>query len=218
MARMLRHALGLALVGIAGFSSAADIVHTAGKKGIPAPTLQADPFRCDHTYCAVPTDGTYPFLVIGQFKAQATDEQGRRLFKQMQPHHPWKDLPPDADEFLSELQPVSIVLPANEALAVVMPQSEIKAARPKAGDLVRYSPHRGDYEVPPQDPKERAYWAVDGCVAVLCRAGDKSCFAHYAQGVFRPEDGVAISPHTYRALPNAVVIDTATLLPKQVSK
>jgi hypothetical protein len=95
-----------------------------------------------------------------------------------------------------------------------MSQEEARAAPIERGDLVRYSPHRGVYELPPDDVQERAYWSIDGCVAVICRAADASCFERYAAGVFRARDGVAISPRTFEPLHGKPAIDPDTLLPR----
>ena len=89
---------------------------------------------------------------------------------------------------------------------------------PRPGDLIRYSPHRGSYEIPPADPVERAYWSIDGCIAVVCRAEDKACFDRYRQGVFRTSDGVQLSPYTFKPLKHAAAIDPDSLLPAETSK
>ncbi|MFC5582169.1 hypothetical protein [Rhodanobacter terrae] len=163
----------------------------------------------------MPSQGSYPDLVIGRFQAMATPAQSRRLFADMRARHAWSALPNDAAEFYAALQPVTIALPNGTALAVLMAQDEAHIAQPKPGDLVRYSPHRGKYEIPPTDPKARAYWGVDGCVAILCRAQDKACYSRYVSGVYRPADGHALSPRTFQPLPHGTVIDPQTLLPRR---
>jgi len=165
----------------------------------------------------MPSTGSYPHLIVGIFKSSATAAQSRQLFVDMRAHHFWQSLPDDAVAFHVALQPVAIRLPDDTSLAVLMAQDEVRVARPMPGDLVRYSPHRGKYELPPEDPVARAWWAVDGCVAVLCRAQDKACFSRYAAGVFRTTDGMEISPRTFRPLSTGMAIDPDTLLRRHSS-
>lgn len=182
---------------------------------LPIPSAQAAAFRCKARDCEMPSQGSYPDLVIGRFQAMATAAQSRQLFADMRARHAWSALPDDSAGFYTALQPVTIALPNGTALAVLMAQDEAHIAQPKPGDLVRYSPHRGKYEIPPADPKARAYWGVDGCVAILCRAQDKACFSRYVSGVYRPADGRALSPRTFQSLPHGTVIDPQTLLPRR---
>jgi hypothetical protein len=179
---------------------------------LPVPTDRVDIFRCDDQACAMPSTGSYPHLIVGVFKSSATAAQSRQLFADMRAHHFWQSLPDDAAAFHAALQPVAIQLPDAGSLVALMAQDEVRVARPMPGDLVRYSPHRGKYELPPENPAELAWWAIDGCVAVLCRAQDKACFKRYATGVFRTADGMEISSRTFRPLSNGAVIDPDTLL------
>lgn len=185
---------------------------------LPIPSARAAAFRCDTRDCVMPFQGAYPYLVIGRFQAMATATQSHGLFADMRARHFWRTLPDDASGFYAALQPVTIALPNGTALAMLMAQDEAHVAQPKPGDLVRYSPHRGKYEMPPTDPKARAYWGVDGCVAILCRAQDKTCFGRYVAGVYRPSDGRAISPRTFQPLSHGTVIDPQTLLPQHAAK
>jgi len=178
------------------------------------PTRAADPFHCDAHSCPMPGQGAYPHLIVGRFDAAASASQSAQLFAAMRAHHLWQGLPAGAGDFQQNLQPVSILLLDGAALVVLMTQEEFRVAPPHAGDLVRYSPHRGDFEMPPEDPKARTYWAVDGCVAVVCRKQDRSCFGRYLAGVFRTRDGAALSPYTFRPLEGARAIDPDSLLPR----
>jgi len=162
----------------------------------------------------MPSQGSYPHLIIGRFQAMASAPQAQRLFTDMRAQHKWQALPDDPMAFYAALQPVIIQLADGKVLAVLMAQDEAHVELPQKGDLVRYSPHRGKYEIPPTDPKERAYWAVDGCVSVICRAEDKACFGRYPAGVFRPKDGVQISPQTFQPVPHGALIDVNSLLPR----
>lgn len=179
---------------------------------LPTPVSTSHAFRCTQHACAMPAAGAYPYLIIGRFQSKATTSQSRQLFKAMRAQEHWQQLP-SATAFQSGLQPVAIRLPDDSVLAVLMTREEVHVARPHPGDLVRYSPHRGKYEIPPEDPIQRAWWSVDGCVAILCRVGDTSCYKRYRAGVYRPSDGVAISAYTFKPLPRHVAIDPDSLLP-----
>jgi hypothetical protein len=203
--------------GVAVYGCIGPVLANDAPIKLPIPTKQADQFRCNAHTCAMPSRGQYPYMVIGLYQAAATAEQSEQLFKDMLAQRYWSLLPNDSAAFYAALQPVSITLPDGKALAVLMAQDEFAASKPQAGDLVRYSAHFGTHEVPPPDPKSRAYWSVDGCVAVICRAQDKACFSRYAQGVFRRPDGMAISPQTFKPLPHGTVIDVDSLLPKRAT-
>jgi len=190
----------------------------ASAPGLPRPTHRADVFRCDERACAMPAEGSYPHLILGRFTAAASAAQGRTLFADMRKRGRWQSLPDDPASFSRNLRPVSVRLPDRSMIAVLMTQEEFGVMAPRPGDLVRYSPHRGSYEMPPADPVERAYWSVDGCIAVVCRAEDKACFGRYRQGVFRTSDGMELSPYTFRPLDHAVAIDPDSLLPVDASK
>lgn len=182
---------------------------------LPVPQQGRVQFRCDAKVCAMPSQGAYPYLIMGVFQAAATAAQSRQLYQDMRQLRRWMQLPADASGFYHQLQAVSISLPKGQTLAVLMSQIEFHAAQPQPGDLVRYSPHFGPHELPPSDAKERAYWAIDGCVAVICRAQDHACFQRYVQGVYRRSDGVAIAPDTFSPLPHQARIDVLSLLPQR---
>jgi len=184
----------------------------------PTPTQRVDAFRCDGFGCAMPPQGAYPYLIIGYFQVMASASQAKQLIADMQSQHRWPALPNDPVAFYAALQPVTIQLADDSALAVLMTQEEARVELPQPGDLVRYSPHRGKYEIPPTDLKQRTYWAVDGCVSVICRAKDSACFGRYPSGVYRFEDGVQISPQAFQPLPHGAVIDTESLLPRRASE
>lgn len=213
MATVAAIAMAMTVYGCVGSALASD-----APVKLPIPTQQADRFRCDAHACTMPSQGQYPYVVIGLYQATASAEQSEQLFKDMRVQRRWASLPDDPAAFYAALQPVSIALPNGKALALLMAQEEFAVAKPQAGDLVRYSAHFGTHELPPDDPKARAYWSVDGCVAVICRAQDKACFGRYVQGVFRRPDGMAISPQTFKPLSNGTVIDVESLLPKHTSK
>ena len=162
----------------------------------------------------MPGEGSYPHIVIGIFQTAATRKQSERLFHDMRQQQLWPLLPTDASEFYAAVQPVAIRLNDGKLLAVLISQEEAHVAPSQPGDLVRYSPHFGAHEIPPADLNERAYWSVDGCVAVLCRAKDKACLKTYAQGVFRHGDGVQISATSFNPMAHGRVIDPQSMLPR----
>jgi|Hof3ISUMetaT_8_FD_contig_41_59404_length_969_multi_2_in_0_out_0_2 hypothetical protein len=185
---------------------------------LPTPTHRTEVFKCDERVCAMPGGGSYPHLILGRFQAAASAAQSGTLFTGMRLRGYWKALPDDPGLFFRNLQPVSVRLPDRAIMAVLMTQEEFSVMAPRPGDLIRYSPHRGSYEIPPADPVERAYWSIDGCIAVVCRAEDKACFDRYRQGVFRTSDGVQLSPYTFKPLKHAAAIDPDSLLPAETSK
>lgn len=185
---------------------------------LPTPTHRTEVFRCDERVCTMLGAGSYPHLILGRFQAAASAAQGRTLFADMRKRGSWKSVPDDPASFFHALQPVSIRLPDQSIMALLMAREEFRIMAPRAGDLVRYSPHRGSYEIPPADPVDRAYWNIDGCIAVVCRAEDKACFGRYRQGVFRTSDGIELSPYTFKPLERALAIDPDSLLPVKASK
>lgn len=207
----IRTRLMLAAFLLAGHGS----VSAAADKNLalPLPHQQGDNFHCQAGACVMPAKGAYPYMVIGLFHSAASAEQSQQLFNQMRALQFWQDLPNDPAAFYKAIQPVSIQLADGKALAMLMSQAELAVMLPKRGDLVRYSPHFGAHELPPTDPVERSLWAIDGCVAVICRADDKPCFAEFRTGVYRRQDGKAISPLTFEVLPDGGVIDVQSLRP-----
>jgi len=165
----------------------------------------------------MPEHGAYPHLVIGRIVAVADESQTRALFDAMRRHGRWSTLPTSRAIFWKNLQPVAIDAGSGEATITLTSQDEMHAAPLRVGDLVRYSPHRGRYEVPPTDKIAAAFWSVDGCVAVLCRASDKQCFGRYAKGLFQVSDGVQLSPDTLKPLQHGITIDAETMLPRNAA-
>lgn len=203
--------MGAGLLGVGSALAGEDAVR------LPRPTTPSQVFRCDADACAMPGNGSFPHLVIGRFAATATAAQGQSLFQAMRVQGHWQALPDDAPGFVATVQPVAIALDDGRWLAVLMSQEEAHAAPIAPGDLVRYTPHRGEREPPPEEAGARAYWDVYGCVAIICRAEDTPCFARYATGVFRARDGTALSPRTFQPLRGTPAIDPDTLLPRLAS-
>jgi len=164
--------------------------------------------------CGLQQDKSYPNLVVGTLVSLPDEKQSGDLFASMRSAKRWLQLPEDAKPFWDFVQPVTIKLPSGRIYTVMITQEEAKAAPLRPGDLVRYSPHRGAYEKPPADPVAAAYWGITGCVAGLCSASDKSCAPRYRTGVFRANDGTALTEDGAHTDPKAQNIDPVSMLPQ----
>lgn len=170
-------------------------------------------FACTALACGMPARGAFPHFVVGRVTAIADTRDAARLFHAMRASGHWAGLPAGAQAFWAHVQPA--VIDAGDAAFVVLTgRDEMRAAPLVVGDLVRYSPHRGRFEVPPADAVGAAYWAVDGCVATLCRAADHACFERYAAGVFRTSDGTQLSSASLAPLAYGKAVDIATMVPR----
>jgi hypothetical protein len=166
----------------------------------------------------MPEHGAYPHLVVGRIVAVADSTQAHTLFDAMRRGGRWSALPASGDAFWKNLQPVAIDAGSGTVMITLTSQDEMHAAPLRVGDMVRYSPHRGRYEVPPTDKIAAAYWGVDGCVAILCRASDKQCMKRYASGLFRLSGGIQLSPHTLAPLRHGIVIDPQSMLTRKAHR
>lgn len=209
-ARRARRLLAIALAIGAPTSACLAVAH-------PAQSAQSASFACFALSCGMPEHGAYPHLVVGHIAAIARPDQAKTLFEGMRRRGRWSALPPDADIFSKNLQPVAIDAGSGVVMISLTSQDEMHAAPLRVGDFVRYSPHRGRYEMPPTDKTAAAYWSVDGCVAILCRASDKLCIKRYTSGLFRATDGVQLSSRTLAPLQHGIVIDAQTMLPRNAS-
>lgn len=169
-------------------------------------------FACSELACGVPAQGAFPHFAVGRIVAIATPREAAILFDAMRSRGHWAALPAGVDAFWDHVQPVAIDV-EGATFVVLTGREEMRAAPLAVGDFVRYSPHRGPFEVPPPDARAAAYWAVDGCVAALCRASDRACFARYAPGVYQTRDGRQLSPALFTPLPHGNTIDTTTMAP-----
>ncbi len=169
-------------------------------------------FVCTTLACGMPASGAFPHFVVGRVAAIADPRSASTLFHAMRAGGHWAELPTGARVFWEHLQPVAINA-GGATFVVLTGRDEMRAAPLAVGDLVRYSPHRGRFEVAPADAVDAAYWAIDGCVATLCRAVDRACFKRYAAGVFRTADGAQLSPASFALLAHGKAIDTTTMVP-----
>jgi hypothetical protein len=175
-------------------------------------------FACFQMRCGMPERGAYPHLVVGRIVAVANAAQAHTLFDAMRRRGRWSGLPASGDTFWKNLQPVAIDVGSGTVMVTLTSQDEMHAAPLEVGDFVRYSPHRGRYETPPTDKTAAAFWAVDGCVAVLCRATDRQCMTHYLSGIFDVESGVQLANGSLKPLRHGAVIDTLTMWPKRAAR
>lgn len=180
------------------------------------PALATEPFRpCLAEECGTPRQGAFSHFVIGRVAAVATPAQAAQQFDRMRQAGGWHNLPDDPHAFFAAIQPI-VIDAGKRKFLLNTSQAEMHAVPLAEGDLVRYSPHIGDYEKPPEDPIAATYFHVDGCIAVLCRAGDDACAARYATGVFATGTGRQLDALnlTRAPLPGGMAIDTTSMLPK----
>lgn len=181
---------------------------------LPAATPQARvDFACPALACGLPAHGAFPHFVVGRIGAIADEREAATLFKTMRAHGRWGTLPARGEGFWQHVQPVAIDAGGGAIFVVLTGQDEMRAAPLTVGDFVRYSPHRGRFEVPPAEPVAAAYWNIDGCVAVLCRASDRACVGRYRAGIYRTADGRELTPGAFAPQPQGAVIDTTTMVP-----
>lgn len=190
-------------------AAAAGVLLACGAARAAAPGT----FDCHTLACGLPAEGAFPHFVVGRIAAIADAREAAALFDTMRAHGHWAQLPGDGEAFWRHVQPVVIDAGGGASFVVLTGQDEMRAAPLGVGDFVRYSPHRGRFEVPPAEPLAAAYWRVDGCVAVLCRAADRACVGRYRAGVYRTHDGRQLGLQAFAPLPHGNVIDTTTMVP-----
>lgn len=196
------HALSLRLIGVVLLICA-----------LPTAEARQSHASCADFSCGLSTEGSFPYLAVGRVAAVADAAQSSMLFRHMRRQGGWKALPEDDLRFGREIQ--TLVIDAGDRLmAVNMSRAEMAAAPIQPGDFVRYAPHHGAFEKPPEEAVAAAFWAIDGCVAILCRAGDDACVRRYMPGVFDKSSGMQMSLAPPRVLPNGRTVDVDTLLPR----
>lgn len=174
--------------------------------------------HCSADRCGLHTDGPYPNYVIGTLAHIGSDADLHRVFQWAKGHGYWKSLPNSIRSYTQDVKLVTIRLPHSMArypVAVFVTKQEYSISPYRVGDLVRYSPHGADHEVPPGRGVDDAalFHGLTGCVALLCRSGDHSCEARYIQGVFTKAKGRQVDLRTGRVIPSSVRIDPLSLLP-----
>lgn len=182
-----------------------------------ANSSSASDFDCEKSHCGLPGDGPYPNLVLGTVKRVATAEEAESVFRWAHSKGYWKTLPNDPAAFAKAIQMMSIETAGPEGPEVVtllMGREHYDAIEIAAGDFVRYTPHESEQTQRKFDkPADAAYWHLFGCIAVLCRADDLTCPAHYRPGVYRKKDGIQLGLHTGAPLDGGIRIDPDTFWP-----
>lgn len=175
----------------------------------------AGPFDCKRHECGLPEDGFYPKIVVGTLLAVATREQAIGVLDGAHKHGWWAAVPEgNSDEYLNSVALVAIQSTQAVPLTVMMTPQELAGAPLSPGDLVRYTPHLAGHERPSYNgPHAETYYALTGCVAVLCSASDKPCFRRYRAGIYRLSDGVEVGLEGDAPVPGGARIDPQTILP-----
>ena len=181
-----------------------------------APLAPKDPYGCDAMACGIPPDGAYDQLILGKVAGVGTAKDAQAMFKRLRAARHWQALPENPKQFSQSLIPI-VIDSSRGVMTVLMARWEFAEVPLHPGDLVRYSPHNGGVEPPPADSVAHKYWDIDGCVLVLCRAGDIQCPERYISGIYRKRDGVAVAAADLQPLPGVAAIDPETMLVKKPS-
>jgi hypothetical protein len=173
------------------------------------------PFDCERERCGLATDGFYPNIVVGTLAAVASRDDALRIHRATRESGWWADIPDgNEEEYLNSVAIVAIKSILSSPVTVMMTPQELAGATLNPGDLVRYTPHLPGYEKPQYNgPHAEQYYALTGCVAVLCSAGDRACFKRYRPGIYRRSDGIEVGLKSNKPLPGGARIDPQSILP-----
>lgn len=144
-----------------------------------------------------PSDQAYQGVILGKVVNVLDEKTEAGIFDWARRHGYWSQLPEDPAAFTRGVQMLSVEIPVGDHIqpvTLLMGRKDFMAAGIEAGDFIRYRPHPTDqvglpgYPLDPKDP----YWAVFGCMAVLCTKDDIACPSGYVPGVYdqagRPRD------------------------------
>jgi len=176
--------------------------------------MSRNPYSCTELACGIPEEGAYSHLIVGWVVNTGSTLDSEALFKRMRAIGRWRDLPADLSLYSQSLIPI-VIDSSRGVMTVLMARWEFSRVPLHQGDLVRYSPHNGGVEPPPRDSVAHRYWDIDGCVLVLCRAGDERCASYYSPGIYRKRDGVAIAAADQKPLPGVAQVDPVTMFRKK---
>lgn len=173
---------------------------------------------CVTNRCGLHANGPYPNYVIGTLAHVGTDADVTRVFDWAKHHGYWQSLPDSVSPYLQDVALVTIRLPravARSPVTVFVTRQELRGSPYRVGDLVRYSPHGSDHEIPPKKDADDAalFHGLTGCVALLCHKGDRACAKRYRQGVFTKAQGRQVDLQTGQVMPGGLRIDPISLLP-----
>lgn len=168
---------------------------------------------CPKGGCGIGKPVLYPNIVIGPLQHVASDTEMRKFYRWAKAG-PWKKFPDSEDDYVARNR--LFVVPVDKQGTPVilhMCRQEYDQVDFHTGDLIRYTTHIGPN--PHQSgPAPMKFSTIAGCIMIVCRAEDKACWGHYQQGVFRRADGVQIDFKTGKPIPDGIVIDTVSMLPK----
>ncbi|WP_157622821.1 hypothetical protein [Solimonas soli] len=189
--------------------------------GLLATAAHAAPAAvCAHPQlCSLLVDGAYGNYVIGTLIYVGNSAAVRSLVASAKARGLWKHLPTDAEQYVRRVKPVAIQHEEDGKLVtstVFMEVAEFEAAPLRIGDLVRYTPHDGSVDPPPNDPQAAAlFHGLTGCVATLCARDDQRCMSQYRSGLFAKKTGIQIDYRTLKPKSSGLSIDPVSLIPKQ---
>lgn len=174
--------------------------------------------HCATNRCGLHANGPYPNYVIGTLAHVGTNADLTQVFRWAKGHGYWQSLPDSVKPYLQDVRLVTIRLPSSMArypVTVFVTQQEYSVSPYRVGDLVRYSPHGSDHEIPPKKGADDAalFHGLTGCVALLCRQADRACAKRYLQGVFTKTQGNQVDLHTGQVMTGGLRIDPISLLP-----
>jgi len=167
----------------------------------------------DKGQCGLPSDGAYQNVVLGTVVDIADKATQEKIFHWAKAHHYWSKLPDDAAAFHEAIQIMAVETPDGnnlKTLTLLMGRKDFSASNIKQGDYVRHTPHPLKQAALPgyaNNPKDE-YWAVFGCIAVLCSVQDLTCPSRYQSGIYSLE-GQPLGDAAVFAQP----IDPVTYLP-----
>lgn len=171
----------------------------------------------DGEKCGLMADGPYGSYVIGMLTHIGSDDDLRRVFRWAKQNGYWKLLPNNEESYIRRVKLVTIKYPGPISpleATVFMERSEFESAPYELGDFVRYTPHDGTHDTPPDDREAYIlFHGLTGCVAVLCTKGDAACSARYQAGLFSKDTGQQIDPLTGQQKRQGIDIDPISLLP-----
>lgn len=182
---------------------------------LPCSGHATKPFDCEHERCGLMSDGFYPKIVVGTLVTVASRDEAVRINRATRTSGWWRDIPRgNEEEYLNSVAIVAIKSSHPSPVTVMMTPQELASAPLNPGDLVRYTPHLPGHEKPEYDgPHAEQYYALTGCVAVLCRAADRACFKRYRPGIYRLSDGAEVGLKTDKPLRGGARIDPQSILP-----
>jgi len=206
-------ALAFLIALIAAMANAA-----AAQKTPIKPSSSLSPPGCASGDCGLRSSSAYPGLVIGVLQHVYDDNEMRKLYRWGKSTNVWRDFDDDLDDFLARNRVLRIsVGKARRPVIVIISKAEYEGAPTLPGDLLRYVPLRAHHDAEGRKAPSR-FSALSGCVAILCREVDSSCFKNYEEGFFNKSTGAEIDERTEITIPSGKAVDPMTALPVKAAK